>query len=210
MMPRRKNQLGFTMIEAIVATFLFTITMSSIMGVYLSTIKLHRKADAVRKATEHARFISESMSKEIRNGVIDWEEPKPLNVASFCGGAPSTNPDYRLSIINVDGDRLCYYLGDNNGFLSASGSALWLIKNDLDAVRLTSIEVKIKFFRIYVNPLENPYCNDPPACSSIGTDVQPRVTIVANIESVSDPKNVVAVPIQTTINLPIYDFASSN
>jgi type II secretory pathway pseudopilin PulG len=207
---KKKNQHGFTLIEAIVATFLFTIMMASIMGVYLSTIKLHRRADAVRKATEHARFISESMSKEIRNGVIDWEEPKPLNVASFCGGAPSTNPDYRLSIINVDGNRLCYYLGDDSGFLSASGQVLWLIKNDLGSVRLSSEDVRIKNFRIYVNPLVNPYCNDPPSCSNIGTDVQPRVTIVANIESVSDPKNIVSIPIQTTVNLPIYDFVSNN
>ena len=207
MTQRRKSQQGFTAMEAIVATFLFSILMASIVGVYNSTIQLNRRASSIRVVNEHARFISEGISKEIRNGSIDWEEPKPVNIASVCGGFPSVSPDYRISIVNVDGDRLCYYLGDINGLRSSTGQYLWLIKNDLDAVRLTSDQVRLLNFKVYVAPLTNPYCNNPPSCSIVGSSVQPRVTIVATLQSNLDRKTTVTIPMQTTINLPLYDIA---
>jgi Tfp pilus assembly protein PilV len=96
-----QKQRGFTIMEALVATFLFSITMSSIVGIYLSTIKLHRRANAIRTVTENVRYISESMSKEIRNGNIDWAEPKPASADVACGRTPVANPDWRIAIVNV-------------------------------------------------------------------------------------------------------------
>jgi hypothetical protein len=201
-----KKQKGFTIMEALIATFLFSVTMSSIIGIYLSTVKLHRRANAIRTVTENVRYISESLSKEIKNGTIDWAEPKPFTADTACGRTPVANPDWRLPIVNVDGDRICYYLGDTFGFRSSTGEYLWMIKNELPPVQLTTASVKVKQFRVYVYPLANPYCNNPPSCSSIGTTKQPHVIITARIESNIDPNNIVSLPFETTINIPRYDF----
>ena len=40
MLDLKAKSKGFTLIEAIVATALFAVTVSSIMGVYLSTLRL--------------------------------------------------------------------------------------------------------------------------------------------------------------------------
>ena len=202
-----QKQKGFTIIEALIATFLFSVTMSSIIGVYLSTIKLHRRANAIRTVTENVRYISESLSKEIRNGNIDWNEPKPASADTACGRTPVVNPDYRLAIVNVEGDRICYYLGDSFGLRSSTGEYLWMIKNELAPVQLTTSSVKVKHFRVYVYPLTNPYCNDPPDCSSIGSTKQPHVVLTALIESNIDPNNIFSLPLETTINIPVYDFS---
>src|SRR6185436_19309143 len=84
-------QSGFTLVEAVVATAVFAFVMSSIVAVYISTLQLDRKTRSLRNVNQSARFITEFLTKEIRNGSI--------NYASFTGGlVPSTNNE--LYILN--------------------------------------------------------------------------------------------------------------
>lgn len=193
MLRHTHNQDGFTLIEAIVATFLFATVVTSILSVYMSTIKVNRKTNVIRSASENARFIEESMSKEIQNGQIDYYNP-----VSPCS-TTLTSPSTTLGIVNVNGDHLCFYLGDNSGFSSSSGTNLWLIKNNLSAVRVNSSNVSVTNLNFYISPTFNPY--------TAGSHYQPRVTIVANITSSSGSQDSVTIPIQTTISIPVYDIA---
>ncbi len=188
-----KNQHGFTLIEAIVATFLFATVVTSILSVYLSTIRVNRKTNIIRSASENARFIEESMSKEIRNGQIDYYNP--VSPCSTSLSSPST----MLGIVNVAGDHLCFYLGDNSGFSSPSGTNLWLIKNNLSAVKVNSANITITNLKFYISPTFNPY--------TAGSHFQPRVTIAADVNSTSGSQDAITIPIQTTISIPAYDIA---
>ncbi len=187
---QHQGQQAFTLIEALVATFLFAVVLSSIMNVYLSTVKINRKTDLIRTASENARYISESISKEVRNGNIDY-----YSASSPC----STNlqsPNISLAIVNVDNDRFCYYQGDNVGSISSSGSNLWLVKNTFAATKVNSPGTLINNLQFYISPLYNPYTS--------GSRIQPRVTISASVTTTSGSQDTITIPIQTTISIPAY------
>ena len=75
---------GFTLIEAIVATSVFAFIVSSILGVYIATFQLDRKSRAHRAVAQNARFISEFIGKEVRNGTIDY--------SSYCSTIWANHP----------------------------------------------------------------------------------------------------------------------
>ena len=93
---------GFTLIEAVVASALFATVVVSMMGTYVYTLRVNKKTDAIRTATDNARFISDFFSKEIRNGKIDYNP-----VSGVCAALPQS-PDKRLGILNVSGDHECF------------------------------------------------------------------------------------------------------
>ncbi|MHB8871447.1 MAG: PilW family protein [Candidatus Doudnabacteria bacterium] len=191
----RQNQKGFTLIEAIVATALFAVTVSSIMGVYLSTLKINRRTDVIRSASENARYITGFITKEVRNGQIDYYGP--WNAP--CSGTISSSAS-SLSLVNTDNEHLCFYLGDGAGFSSSSGTNLWLIKNNLAAVKVNSNNVSINNLVFYVSPTYNPY--------STGSNAQPRVTIMGNVTATSGSQDTITIPIQATVSIPSYDISA--
>ncbi|MDB4939860.1 MAG: hypothetical protein JWO40_285 [Candidatus Doudnabacteria bacterium] len=189
-----KSERGFTLIEALVATALFAVTVSSIVGVYLSTIKINRRTDVIRSASENARYLTEYLAKEIKNGAIDY-----ASAVSPCTSLPTTSSS-SLAIVNVDGDRLCFYLGDNSGLISSIGQNLWLEKNNLAPLKVNSANVSISNLIFYVSPTYDPYL--------AGSTVQPRVTFTANVKSTSGSQDSVVIPIESSITIPVYDIAA--
>src|SRR3989344_5248443 len=84
------KQKGFTLIEAVVATSVFSFIIVSILGVYLSTTQLDRKSRSQRAVAQNARFIMEYMAKEIRNGNIDYSQANnPTNLFLINQGLES-------------------------------------------------------------------------------------------------------------------------
>ncbi len=186
------KQEGFTLIEAVVATGLFALTISSILGAYVSTLRINRRTDIIRTASENARYISQYLSKEIKNGQIAYYDP----VNSPCSKVPQASSN-TLALVNVDNGNLCFYLGDNSAQLSAAGTNLWLIKNNLTAVKVNSTNIKITNLIFYVSPAFNPYTS--------ATTIQPRVTVTANVQTVSGSQDNIIIPIETSVSIPAYD-----
>ncbi len=192
MFKLRNHQRGFTLVEAVVATGLFAVTMSSMIGVYLSTVKINRRTDLIRTASENARYITEYLAREIKNGQIAYYPPVNAPCSTSLAASSQT-----LALVNVDNDRLCFYLGDNFGSVSSTGTNLWLIKNNLASVKVNSGNVRVNNLVFYVSPDYNPYTS--------GSTIQPRVTIVGNVQAISGSQDNVVIPIQTSITLPSYD-----
>lgn len=192
--PQNLNhQKGFTLIEAIVATSIFAFAMVSIIGVYLSTVRINRRTDLIRTASENVRFITEYISKEIRNGQLNYFGP----ANSPCTLPPFSSSSNFLSLVNIDGDRLCFYLGNSAGLLSATGPNLWLIKNNYSAVKINSTNVSITSLIFYVSPTANPY--------SASLKIQPRVSVLGSLKANSSALDNVVMPIQTSVSIPVYD-----
>ncbi len=205
MLKHKDPQSGFTLMEAMVATFLFASVLSAMIGIYISVLKLNSRSDSLRVATEFTRYLSETMSKEIRNGNIDYFDN--VNKNGICNSFPdSAVPDYRLSILDVNGDHLCYFQGDNYGVPDAAGDYLWLAKNNFAPVKLNSNNVKIRSFKVYTQPLVNPYCHNPPSCSQAGSTEQPMVTFAIEvISNVSGKRDQIIIPFETSVSIPVYD-----
>ncbi len=192
-----KKQRGFTLIEAIVATFIFAIVVTSVIGVYVETLKANRRTDAIRSATETVRYISEFLSKEIRNGTIAYS-----GSALYACSLTYNTPGNSLEIINVDGDTECFYLGDGAGTASSSGPYLWIRKQPAGSALLPAQQLDLNYSQVsnltfYVTPAT---LGSPPVST-----VQPRVTITGTVVTNKDPQNIVNLPFETTISIPEYD-----
>jgi len=142
-----QKQKGFTLIEAIVATALFAFAMVSIINVYLSTVRINRRTELISTASQNVRYISEYLSKEIRNGLINYTGP----ASSPCTLPPFSSPSNTFSMINLD---------------------LWLIKNSFSAVKVNTSDVQITSLNFYVQPTSDPYLSSlktQPRVSVIGS-----------------------------------------
>src|SRR4051812_46096945 len=93
---------GFTLIEAVVATSVFAFLVSSIVGVYISAIQIDRKTRAQRAVVQNARYITEFMAKEVRNGKID-----------YSGANTCTNSATVLCLINQAGEAEKFYYSNS-------------------------------------------------------------------------------------------------
>lgn len=75
-----KNK-GFTLIELIVAFFVFSVLVVLAGGSFVSTLSLQKRALNIKKVEENGRFISELIARELRVA-------NPINTAdSICPGS---------------------------------------------------------------------------------------------------------------------------
>lgn len=188
----KKSEQGFTLMEAIVATFIFALVVSSILGIYNYTLKINRRANAIRTASEDVRFLSEFLSKEIRNGKLNYGP----TYTSPCG--PLSASGNSLSITNVDGDSECFYLGDANGSMNNIGPFLWLIKDSYSKQALNVPGVKINSLIFNVSPTCNPYYSG--SCSK----TQPVVTMIGSLQVNPDSQDNIIVPLETSVSILQY------
>ncbi len=140
--PRRSAEQGFTLMEIIVATTIFAIVSTAMMALFNYTLIINRKSDALRQATQGMRNTIEFLTKEIRNGKIDYgvekgikpENPSvgPCAIPVFTGTPPASytdvQPTYvsennRLGLTNSEGDRECIYLASGPGAGTYVGAA---------------------------------------------------------------------------------------
>lgn len=132
----RQRQHGFTIVEIAVSTTLFAIVASASAGLFVYALKINRKSEALRQATQAMRDFVEFVVKEVRNGQIDYGfvDPDghaasgnyPLGpcTAPAVGSATysSSGADNKLGIITSNGDEECVYLAYGPG--AGSGNTL--------------------------------------------------------------------------------------
>ena len=143
---------GFTLIEAIVATAVFAMVLSSIIGVYISTFQLDRKTRAQRAVSDNARFIMEFLGKEVSNGTID-----------YSGANACVNSATVLCVVNqaLEAEKFTY-----------DGSANLSLTKGANTSNLNSAGVKLTIAQFYVAPAGDPYT------VAKTFNVQPHVTVV--------------------------------
>ena len=160
------RQSGFTLAEAVVATAVFAFVVTSILGVYMSTLKLDTRTRALRAVSSNARFVMEFLAKEVTNGRIDY--------ASYPGASASSTTD--LYLINQLNESEHIYL---------SGTDLVLAKS-AGSTNLNSNNVKVTNLKFYASPLGD------PLTTAKTYNEQPHVTVVIELTSTSarDPAKI--------------------
>lgn len=88
-----KNK-GFTLIELIIALAIFSLVIVSMASIAVSMIKSQRKTFTMQNIQEPARYILESMSKEIRMSEINWVSGD--NLTLNITNDKNENVDYRF------------------------------------------------------------------------------------------------------------------
>ena len=170
---------GFTLIEALIAASVFAVTMTSIVGVYLSVQRLNQTSASVQILQQNGRFLIEDMTKMIRNGEIDYAK-------YGVGGVPQPWRDY-LYVLDQDGLPV-EVRNIANGLVIDRGA--------LGSSAYHGNKIKVLDFKVYIWPATNPI--------PLG-DYQPTVTLYFNLESNINARDRISMPFQTTVATRQYD-----
>ena len=68
------NQSGFTIVEVLVTSLIFSIIAMAVTGIFVQTLSLQRRASASQKIQDNAIFVLENMSRDIRVSVVANQE----------------------------------------------------------------------------------------------------------------------------------------
>jgi prepilin-type N-terminal cleavage/methylation domain-containing protein len=78
-----KNQSGFTIVEVLVTSLIFSVIAMAVSGVFVQTLALQRRASAAQTIQDNALFVLESMSREIRVSVVTNQESPDCSAATL-------------------------------------------------------------------------------------------------------------------------------
>ena len=172
----RKNKLkkGFTLIESMVSIAVFAVALTSIIGSFLAVLRINAKSKAIRVVEQNARFVSEFLVREIRNGSLLYS----------AYGGPIPSPTQTLHLIGSEGVAESIFL---------SGTSIALTKGATS--NLTSTDVVVTNMNFYIWPPTDPFCESCP-------DVQPRITFTFTLTSNINvrPRDQASTVIQSTVS----------
>jgi len=129
-----KSGAGFTLMEIMVATVIFAIVAVSLMSLFNYVLKINRRGEVLRQASQDSLNFVEFLVKEIRNGQVDYyvnngsytsyinnDSPqapcRPPGTPGTTVGAQSTykSASNWLGIINTDNVEECFYFAKADG-----------------------------------------------------------------------------------------------
>lgn len=152
---KNKNKAGFTITELMVSVTIFVTTITLMMNLLNYTLKIQRKTEAFRQASQGMRNFVEFIVKEIRNGRIDYGVsggtslqsaktpcPNPSAVGqntygqSAYGGLGGAGPtvfqaDTRLGLINLFNEQECLLWAKDDGTGKMTAASVTDINNGL-------------------------------------------------------------------------------
>lgn len=167
----KKNNLGFTLVEMMVAIAVFSLVMVVAMSALINVIDANLKAQAIKTAINNVHFALESISKDMRVGT---------NYG--CGSIECASSSETLSYKSHDGKNIIYT------FTPPSGSTPGKIQRKVDngaPQDITSQEVNILKMKFFV-------VNE--------SDIQPRVLITLSGEAGSKEKIRTTFDLQTGVS----------
>ncbi len=189
----QSKQQGFTLIEIIVSTAIFVMVVSSTLGVFNYTLKINRRVQSLRELVQGTRAFTETITREVRNGRIDYD-----TWTNECTADYYRTPKQSLGIITLSGDKLCFYL--NNGVLFVKRQTPTAVTNE-PLFNSTRFHIIQSTFRFDVHPVTTP---SPRVGGNPG--IQPFVTIVAQLSLDSGAgQDSALINYQTTISTDVYD-----
>jgi len=163
---KHKNK-GFTLVEVLVATFIFTSIMMVSISSLLATMSASKKARALRVAMDNVNFAMESMARSIRMGnyyhcsdsSIDIGVLNDPDAVNDCDSNSNKN---RISFLaeDIHSNKTAYYLNTEKLYRIERGQTV--------GVPITSSEVKINKLKFIVEG------SDPTPSDSR----QPKVYII--------------------------------
>lgn len=191
------DQNGFTLVEIVVSTTIFAVVLTMMLTLFNYTLKINRRAEALRQATQGARNLTEFLIKEIRNGRVDYGADSPAISQCSIPYDNSFGGNIELGLVNIDEEQECIYWDLNN-------KNLMMIRkvgtNEFPPQRLNPAGVDIVSVKFYIRPPTNPYdTNNPPK-------IQPFVTMLIKFQvQLSNGEASVIIPYQTSISTDFYD-----
>ena len=203
-----KNNSGFTLVELLVVTAVFSILMIAIAAVYLAFSKDQVRTKISQRLLNNSQYALEIMAREIKNDYIFDLTPSDSECADLIGGG---NVIYSNCILLVresgqmvtffkraagdDDQKLFYVVLDCNSDYS---SCSWGDSESYTQLLGESInDTHVENLDFHIMPITDPYDGN--------SNQQPRVTILLETSYHSD-KDIEAVShsLQTTVSSRVY------
>ncbi|HYV33354.1 MAG TPA: LamG-like jellyroll fold domain-containing protein, partial [Candidatus Limnocylindria bacterium] len=225
------GQAGFTLIEILVSTVIFTVVVVAMLSLFNYVLKINRRSEALRQASQGSRDFIEFLVKEIRNGQIDYYVANGttytdrINPSSPCSapgavgspvtGAATYSPEEnKLGLITTEGQEECFYYGDTSGsyvgngnFASPSGT-LVLQKYGITSEQiLNPPNFRVDSLKFIIRPICDPYTQ---AClpGPNWPQIQPSVNIFIKFEVLLPTGEQVPIYYQSSVSSNLYDVPS--
>ncbi len=141
---------GFTLVEMIVAIFIFSIVMVVAVGALVSVVEANRKAQGVKSVMNNLNFALDSMTRAIRVGT-----------EYSCGVANCTiDGSESFSFLSTDGQNVTYSFNKESARIERT------MDGGVTIQTMTAPEVTVEELRFYL------------AGESPSDEAQPRVLII--------------------------------
>lgn len=190
---QKKTEQGFTLVEIIVSTAIFVTVVTAMLSLFNYTLQINRRVQALREVVQGTRTFAEVITREIRNGRIDYS-----STALECAGDNYQNSkNNALAIVARNGDKLCFYFSDGKMYLrklTTVGETNTLLFSS------PNFTIDSNTFRFTVRPTFNPNPSSPPY-----PQIQPFVTIIGKFTVNPTAASPTTINYQTTISTDVYD-----
>lgn len=200
--PKLTNRpnVGFTLIEVLVSTAIFVTVVSAMLAMFNYTLQINRRVQALREVAQGTRTFAETITREIRNGRIDYS-----SWASECSASNYEKElNQSLAIISKSGEKLCFYFNEKDQMYLKKRTAA----GEVSAPIFNSDKFSIRKpnFSFIVIPKTDPNKQSDPDSGDYPR-IQPFVTIAGEF-SLNDGSNApTTVKYQTTISSDVYDIS---
>ncbi len=186
-------QQGFTLVEIIVSTAIYVTVVTAMLSLFNYTLQINRRVQALREVVQGTRTFSEVITREIRNGRIDY--------SSWAAECPASNyanaTNKSLAITSRNGDKLCFYFSGTSMYLKKRSAAGDI---NIPLFNSSTFVIDSNTFRFTVRPTTDPNPSVAPY-----PKIQPFVTISGQFSVNSDPTRPSSINYQTTISTDVYD-----
>jgi prepilin-type N-terminal cleavage/methylation domain-containing protein len=146
---------GFTLVEMMVAVFVFSVVMVLSTGAIFNIISANKTSQAIKSVMDNLNSAIDSMSREIRYGTIYTcgENPDFATPVSCADSLNNTTFAFiaRPTAANQAGDHIIYYFQKDDGMDTGSiYKCINSIPSSGNCIPLTAPEVRIQNLHFYV------------------------------------------------------------
>lgn len=190
---RTRRASGFTLLEILIVTVLFSVAATVLSQTYVSFNALHRRIASTAVLSEDMRFAMEYLVREARNTSV--------NFGAYLPGEAASSTVLHLSRSSATED-----ISVQSGAPCAdpSGARCLALSTDSGVTwnPITSARVNVKSFGVYIRPTASPFVQ---VGGSYPNNVQPMVTFDLVLEYLAaNPRDNVTLQAQTTVSSRSY------
>lgn len=229
---KSRSDNGFTIMEIVVATTIFAFVITALLSLFSYTLKINRRTEALRQATQGLRNFMEFVAKEIRNGQIDYyvirgttnaddiSPTSPCKHPANSGGDSYNDKENKLGLITDDGIEECIYFAKEDGsyvdtpglgapsntFTAPAGSSyvLAMQKTGVGGVQiLNPSNFKIDSLVFYIRPKKDPF-----VAAGGFAKMQPFVVLIMKARVKLPTGEIQDIYYQTSVSTNRYDLPS--
>lgn len=187
---------GFTLMEIVVAMFIFTLASILIAEIFVNIQRAQQRIRDAQEASTNTRYLVDVISREIRFSKIDYP-----------ASAISNDHSEILNLIDSQNVSVSFkkvVSGVECGFTDNTVSCVQIRRGGDSGIwnTITAPTLSVNALYFYVTPQNDPF---PTSITSTTPNIQPQVTIVLHTSS-TGPKleNRVSTYLQTTVASRLY------